>query len=334
MIPRSKSIPEPHVAGVAPATQAPSWLRRAVGDARSLATHSLADLAAINGAAIASLDMVVRQQPRWAGLWRQRLALTAAAATVRQAGRSEDEALLRDAVLLARPGDDVGPAGHMLLAWQGIAARPVEELPTTKNLGRMLAGFGFAPRDGAVGDLAQEIRRLTQIPGMAEAMTAAVAAGERHGFGPVSGMCVADIVLARRLGWSHALPLLGAEISLRRRSGRQFGSVGAAVATGMEIDGDGTGKLLAAQARAALRAIDLAATLERRAQRLIAVAPKLRAKGSGAVVERLLAQDAMVASQKVAGITDRGLRRLFDRLIEFEAVRELSGRPTFRIYGL
>ncbi|WP_352823761.1 DUF1403 family protein [Mesorhizobium sp. M0203] len=90
------------------------------------------------------------------------------------------------------------------------------------------------------------------------------------------------------------------------------------------------------QACAALRAIDLSAGLERRADRLLAVAPKLRAKGADAIVEQLLSEDALVASRgdKRVGMSDRGLRRLFDRLVELGAVRELSDRPTFRVYGL
>ncbi|WP_352972153.1 DUF1403 family protein [Mesorhizobium sp. M0954] len=72
----------------------------------------------------------------------------------------------------------------------------------------------------------------------------------------------------------------------------------------------------------------------RRADHLLAVAPKLRAKGSDAVIEKLLSDDAVVASQEIAGMSDRGLRRLFDRLLEFGVVRELSGRPTFRVHGL
>jgi hypothetical protein len=94
--------------------------------------------------------------------------------------------------------------------------------------------------------------------------------------------------------------------------------------------------LLAAQARAALRAVDLSAELGRRSERLLAVAPKLRAKAADTVVDRLLDEDALAASRgdKKIGMSDRGLRRLFDRLVELGAVRELSGRPTFRIYGL
>lgn len=106
------------------------------------------------------------------------------------------------------------------------------------------------------------------------------------------------------------------------------------MATGIETDPERAKSLLAAQARAALRAIDLSAELERRSDRLLAVAPKLRAKAADLVVDKLLSDDAIVASEKIAGRSGRGLRRLFDRLVELGAVRELSGRPTFRIYGL
>jgi hypothetical protein len=123
MILRPKSSPR-HYATLAgapsavPVATVPTWLRHAVLDAQSLAGKEVEDIAITAGAAICALDAVVRRQERWAGVWRQRLALAAAAATARQVGRVEDEAALRDAVLLTRPGDDVGPAGSLLLAWR------------------------------------------------------------------------------------------------------------------------------------------------------------------------------------------------------------------------
>jgi hypothetical protein len=104
----------------------PGWLRRAVPDAQSLAgkgvgLNALEDVALAAGAAIGALDAVVRRQERWAGAWRQRLALVAAAVTARQGGRVEDENALRDAVLLTRPGDDVGLAGRMFLGWRRLS---------------------------------------------------------------------------------------------------------------------------------------------------------------------------------------------------------------------
>src|SRR5690606_11950198 len=117
-----------------PMPTVPAWLRRAVPDAQSLAgkggglnalgPNALEDVAHAAGAAIGALDAVVRRDEKWAGAWRQRLALVAAAATAKQAGRVEDESALRDSFVLARPSDilsgstPLGPAGSMLLAWR------------------------------------------------------------------------------------------------------------------------------------------------------------------------------------------------------------------------
>jgi hypothetical protein len=93
--------------------------------------------------------------------------------------------------------------------------------------------------------------------------------------------------------------------------------------------------LAGAVALAARDAVGLAAELARRADRLLAVAPKLRANGARRVVELLLADDAVSPARAArAGLSDRAARRLFDRLVDLGAVRELSGRPNFRLYGL
>ena len=80
----------------------------------------------------------------------------------------------------------------------------------------------------------------------------------------------------------------------------------------------------------------LAADLSRRSAKLLASQPKLRAKGAGRVIELLLADDAVspASAAKSASLSDRAARRLFDRLVELGAVREFSGRPSFRLYGL
>jgi hypothetical protein len=221
----------------------------------------------------------------------------------------------------------------MLLAWRRLAMRPIEDLLTGKNLGAVLEEFGYAPDDDAVGDLMDEMRQLS-AGGMVGMLTGAFIAAERYGFGRAVGAWLADALVAQRLGWTHAVPLLGAEVIACLGTGRPRRSGTGTAAASIEDEGVQAKSLLAAQARAALRAVDLSAELGRRSERLLAVAPKLRARASDLVVERLLSDDAIVASEKIAGMSDRGLRRLFDRLQKLGAVRELSGRPTFRIYGL
>jgi hypothetical protein len=87
---------------------------------------------------------------------------------------------------------------------------------------------------------------------------------------------------------------------------------------------------------AAQEAYALASELARAGEKLLAAQPKLRAKGASRVVDLLLGDDAVSPARaaKLARLSDRAARRLFDRLIELGAVRELSGRSNFRLYGL
>lgn len=82
-----------------------------------------AEAAFLAGAALNTLDNLVRAAPPWAGAWRQRLGLKCTAAAVRRLGRREDEAALRDAWHLRAAGADPGPAGRFVDAWRRLAAR-------------------------------------------------------------------------------------------------------------------------------------------------------------------------------------------------------------------
>ena len=77
-------------------------------------------------------------------------------------------------------------------------------------------------------------------------------------------------------------------------------------------------------------------SLSRQTKRLFDAAPKLRAKDAARVIEMLLDDDCVSPARaaKRAKLSDRSARRLFDRLIELNAVRELTGRANFRLYGL
>jgi hypothetical protein len=51
------------------------------------------------------------------------------------------------------------------------------------------------------------------------------------------------------------------------------------------------------------------------------------------MVATLLSEDAQPARGGQTA-SDRSSRRLFERLVSLGVVRELTGRPTFRLYGL
>lgn len=256
------------------------------------------------GAALAWLDPLARAEEPVGQLWRNRLALNMAAVLARMDGHRVDEGALRDHWLLRRAGDDPGPAGRLYGACRMLAGQGA-----LRDMGRLAAAF----------DLPAGLPDLP--PAGAPVETAAGAAAQVLALGPrYRGLALwlGDAVLARDLGWARPVPLLAAH--LRRGD---LALKGAAWTRACAL----------AWAQGAAGAADLHADLSRRVARLAEVAPKLRGRDAKAVVARLMAEDAL-APEAGERASDRAARRLFARLVELGVVRELTGRPTFRLYGL
>lgn len=279
------------------------------------------------GSALNSLDNLVRFDPPWAGAWRQRLALKSAVAAAILAGRTEDEAQLRDAWHLRPSGADPGPAGNILAAWRRLASRsPVLDetilrstvellgLRWSADLGRLPEDFDLVARSGRPAPLIAaevmiEVRRLRPEAGLL-------------------GWWLADFALAHRMRWPIGVPLL--VMQARGSAFRNPGDRGR-----VRSEGEGFERAVCvALAVAAAEACRIAGEIAPRAARLIEVTPKLRAKGAGEVIRCLLDDDAVSGTLQTKDLTRWGSRRLFERLTVLQAVRELSGRASFRLYGL
>ncbi|TIR88098.1 DUF1403 family protein, partial [Mesorhizobium sp.] len=159
---------DPATANPAPPPTVPAWALAADG-----AMHN-AGAAFRVGAALASLDSLARAQPAWAGAWRQRLALKCAAASMRLAGRAEDEAALRDAWQLCPAGADPGPAGAIFGAWRQLALQP--PAVSADRLAKVTEMLGLARDDEALGDLCTQIEGLLGSQRPAPFAAAAIAA--------------------------------------------------------------------------------------------------------------------------------------------------------------
>jgi len=286
-----------------------------------------AEAAFFAGAALNCLDTLVRTAPSWAGAWRQRLALSCAVAAMSVVGRAETEAALRDAWHLRQPGDDPGPAGTILAAWKRLAGRsPGVDLETLRSATGQL-GIRWSDELAMLPDRIEGLTRAaTPAP-----FAAAAIAGEVRTLRPdaeLLGWWLADQVLALRVRWPLPVPLLMAEVqgAAFRRPGR-----GGRLRPGDE--GFDTAICLAV-AQAATRALRCAAEIAPRAARLQAVAPKLRAKGAGEAITLLLDEDAVPGTLTTLRLSRWGARRLFERLEALGAVRELTGRSSFKLYGL
>lgn len=277
----------------------PSWIP-------SGGVQTIEDASFYSGAALAHLlhGVLVRGDVPSLVLC-DRLALRAAEACVVFSGRPERAGELRDALHLLRPGDLPGPAGAVYQAWHRAVERPV----STKALHRALPAFDE-------GRIAAWRKAGTGAPVTRAAMVleAVLAAVPRR---ISAALILAEAALAQALRQDRVMPLLTAGLKradLRKRGADLRLACHRAVTAG------------------AVEAVHQATDLARRAARLEAVGPSLRTKGAGDAVQMFLSRDAMAPS--ALPLPDRSARRLCDRLVALGAVRELTGRDSFRLYGL
>ncbi|MFD1984378.1 DUF1403 family protein [Mesorhizobium newzealandense] len=314
---------DPATASPATPPAVPAWAITSAG------APSDGDAAFRAGAALGVLDTLARAQPAWAGAWRQRLALSCAAASMLLAGRPEDAAALRDAWYLRQAGADPGPAGTIFGAWRQLVGQP--SVVTPDRLGKILDQLGLHWDVEALAALCEHIDDLARSGRPAPFAAAAIAAHvvAMRPDAELLAWWLADLVLAQSLRWPRPLPLLMAQA---------FGpSFRAQAGGGKRIrpaERDFERAVCVAFVHAAAEACRLADELSRRAAKLLAVAPKLRAKGAGEAIFLLLNEDAVSGSLTTKNLSRFGSRRLFERLQQLDAVRELSGRATFRLFGL
>jgi len=306
-----------------PPVAVPSW-------ARAIGWEGQGDPLFAAGAGLALLDAHLRRDPPAAGALRQRLALRSAAASAKILRLNADVSALRD--LRFAVGDEPGPAAKLLRLWRELAARP-----PGLDAGRVAAAgaaldLPVANADALAESLREQSRAGDPVSAAAKAAAAAFSAfpDALAADAEILALWAFDLVLAIRLHWPRPVPLIATKIfdpalrspgaSRRPRPGEPAWERHAA----------------AAIALAAASALDLAADLSRRAEILLAFAPKLRAKPAAKIVDLLLAEDCVSPAEAArhAPMTDRAARRLFDRLVSSSAAREFSGRPTFRLYGL
>ena len=276
-----------------------------------------------SGAALAMLDVVLRDPsatlPR--ALLRDRMALEAAVACLKLENRSETVSDIRDAVCLARAGEALGPAGDMYLAWRKLA-RINLTLPGQKDQVRKLLPDPVAEKMSEPGASAGP-----PVAQAAQALSDVLRAFPRQ---ETAALMLADVMLARAVGWDRVMPLLATHMA--RKDIRTIA--------------DGEVDPVLCVHRAMIAACDgvirRAADLGRRAGKLRAVAPNLRAKGAAEALALFRSHDAVSPSGMLSpmiqgtsfAMTDRAARRLCDRLVDLGVVRELTGRPTFRLYGV
>jgi hypothetical protein len=304
----------------------PTSLPKLAGWVTSERPETLETVTFRSGAALTVLDQLVSDPMHGVPLklLANRLALSAATATSKLEGRLAREADIRDAYHLTPPGQARGPDGDLLAFWRkALGIRPGGMVEISD-----LVGADFAGEVGVQLDTTAE-RARTHGP-LAGCVATLKAVLENDDRAERIACLLSDLVLARALSWKAVLPVAAQRLTktvLR------------------DLTKEGQGAELAVQVRileSIEETIRLARELARCGEALRTVAPKLRAKGSDAAVALFLTEDAIAPSTTLSpmikgtniSMTSRAARRFCDRLVELGVAQELTGRPTFRLYGI
>ncbi|WP_352496420.1 MULTISPECIES: DUF1403 family protein [unclassified Mesorhizobium] len=217
----------------------------------------------------------------------------------------------------------------MAAAWRQLASRPpaidVARLAEVVDQLGLRWDDGFADLPGAIDDVVRSDRPAPFAAAAVASQVVALSPGAEL----LAWWC-GDLVLAQKLRWRRPVPMLMTQaFAATFRTG---GGRAKRIRPGEQKEFERA--VCLALAQGAADACGLAGELSRRAERLAAVMPKLRAKGAGDVIKRLLDDDAVSGSLTTKNLSRFGARRLFERLQQLDAVRELSGRPSFRLFGL
>jgi hypothetical protein len=329
---RARRLAQPSFAPANPLLEQmfPQWARLPTNPADGSGASSEAAFRA--GAGLALLDTILRENPPFAGALRQRLALRAATACAVMARYREDQGALRDAEHLIAGGGATSPAGRMHRLWRSFAGRPAgfgaENLRLAADRLELPQGLDLEALAEALRDVALSANNPLAAAAQAASATVQALDSAPRPEAEILAFWLSDLMLAQKFGWDAPMALLATTIA--RPSSRS------SARRPRPGDLDWPLHCSRAYALAAQEAFALAGELSRRSQALLAAQPKLRAKGAGRVIELLLGDDAVSPARaaKLARLSDRATRRLFDRLVALGAVRELSGRPNFRLYGL
>lgn len=279
------------------------------------------------------LDVLLRQHGNAVPekLLANTLALKTAVATSKLEGRLAREADIRDAYYLTPPETDGvrhwGPDGDVLAFWRN-AVRI--HLKGTDWMSLTADQIDNRFSDG-VEDWLSDAMCRTQLDGPLPAATGILRAVlEADDRAERIACLLSDVVLAKYFGWVHPLPLTALHLTKANLRDLRDGAGSADIAIQRAIT------------QSAQSVFRLTSALARRAEALRTVAPRLRAKGSDEAVALFFSEDVIAPSGMLSPtiqgtrtpMTSRAARRLCDRLVELGVVKELTGRPTFRLYGI